>query len=72
MFGFGLFLLVLVLGVGYAVVTSVDLNINGTAAVKGADLKVSFNDDTEVSSAEKVTATATKGGLNATIVVKDL
>lgn len=72
MFGFGLFLLVLVLGVGYAVVTAVDLNINGTAAVKGADLKVSFNGETEVSDAAKVTASATKGALDATIAVKDL
>lgn len=72
MFGFGLLLLVLVLGVGYAVVTSVGLNINGTAAVKGSDLKVSFNGETEVSSADKVTTNATKGALDATIAVKDL
>lgn len=69
---FGLLALVLVLGVGYAVVSSVNLDISGTAKVKGTDLKVSFNGTTTVSSADKVTATATDGTLNATIAVKDL
>lgn len=36
----GLFALVLVLGVGYAVVSSVDLTFNGTANVKDASLQV--------------------------------
>ena len=36
----GLLALVLVLGVGYAVVSSVDLTIGGSATVKDADLKV--------------------------------
>ena len=69
---FGVLALVLVLGVGYAVVSSVDLNITGTASVKGATLNVAFNGTTEVSSEEKVTATATDGSLAGTITVKDL
>ena len=56
---FGTLALVLVLGVGYAVVSSVDLNITGTASVKGATLNVAFNGTTEVSDEAKVTATAT-------------
>lgn len=68
----GLLVLVLVLGVGYAVVSSVDLTISGTANVKGANLKVSFNGTTEVSNEDKVTATATDGSLTADIQVKDL
>lgn len=69
---FGTLALVLVLGVGYAVVSSVDLNITGTASVKGATLNVAFNGTTEVSDEAKVTATATDGSLAATISVKDL
>ena len=44
--GFGLLILVLVLGVGYAVVSNVGLDISGTAAVKNANLKVAFNGTT--------------------------
>lgn len=68
----GILTLVLVLGVGYAVVSSVDLSVNGTAKVQGVDLKVAFNGTTEVSSKDKVTATATDGSLTANITVKDL
>lgn len=45
----GLIALVLVLGVGYAVVTTVDLSFNGTATVADAQIKVdiaSVDDDT--------------------------
>lgn len=69
---FGLLALVLILGVGYAVVSSVNLDISGTAKVKESNLKVSFNGVTTVSSADKVTATATDGSLSATIAVTDL
>lgn len=64
--------LILVLGVGYAAVSSIGLTINGTANVKGSTLAVSFTDATSVSDAEKVTATATNGSLSANITVKDL
>lgn len=70
--GVGLLVLVLVLGVGYAVVSSVDLTITGTAGVKTSDLKVSFEGTVATDPTEKVTATATKGELTATINVKDL
>ena len=70
--GFGLLALVLVLGVGYAVVSSVTLDISGTAKVKGSDLKVYFNGTTSVSDDGKVTANATDKSLHATINVTDL
>lgn len=70
--GFGLLVLVLVLGVGYAVVSSVSLDISGTAKVKNADLKVSFNGVTSVTDDTKVTAASTDGNLSATITVTDL
>ena len=69
---FGLLALVLILGVGYAVVSSVDLTISGSANVKESNLKVSFNGVTDVSDAEKVEATATDGELTANIAVTDL
>lgn len=69
---FCLLALVLILGVGYAVVSSVNLTISGTAKVQSSNLKVSFNGTTEVSNAEKVTATATNKSLSANIAVKDL
>ena len=65
-------LLVFFLGIGYAVVSSVGLEIGGTANVENADLKVAFNGDTEVSNEQKVTATAVDDSLSATILVKDL
>lgn len=67
-----LLVLVLILGVGYAVVSSVELTISGTATVKDANLKVSFNGTTDVSDSTKVTATATNGSLSANISVTDL
>ena len=65
-------LLVFFLGIGYAIVSSVGLEIGGTANVENADLKVAFNGDTEVSNEQKVTATAVDDSLSATISVKDL
>lgn len=71
----GIALLVLVLGVGYAVVSSVGLTISGTANVKETALKVSFNGITTTSDttgSNKVTATADDGSLSAKISVNDL
>lgn len=70
----GLLALVLVLGVGYAVVSSVDLTIGGSASVKGSTLAVAFTDTTDKTDATngKVTATATNGQLSASIRVVDL
>lgn len=67
----GILALVLILGVGYAVVSSVSLSISGKASVGNSDLKVSFNGETTPSS-EKVTASATDGAMTATIDVKNL
>lgn len=70
--GIGLLVLVLILGVGYAVVSSVGLDITGNATVKSADLKVAFNGVTTVSSVQKVTASSEDNALSASITVKDL
>lgn len=70
--GLGLIVLVLVLGVGYAVVSSVPLDIAGTASVKETDLKVSFNGVTNVSDEARVSASSVDGSLSATITVTDL
>lgn len=68
----GLLVFVLVLGIGYAAVSTVGLNIDGTASVKSENLKVSFNGVTEVSDEEKVVANSTDNSLDATISVSDL
>lgn len=68
----GLLVFVLVLGIGYAAVSTVGLNIDGTASVKTENLKVSFNGVTEVSDEEKVVANSTDNSLDATISVSDL
>ena len=65
----GLIALVLVLGVGYAVVSNVGLTISGDVS-SNSDLKVSFKSATD--SSDKVTATTTDGSLTATINVTDL
>lgn len=67
-----LVLFVIFLGVGYAVVSSVNLEIGGTANVQNADLKVTFNGNTDISDEQKVTATAVDDSLSATILVKNL
>ncbi len=67
-----LLVLVLILGVGYAVVSSVNLTISGTAKVGTSDLKVSFNGTATTPNNGKVSATATDGSLSANIAVTDL
>lgn len=67
-----LLVLVFFLGIGYAVVSSINLEIGGTVDVQDADLKVAFNGTTEVSSEQKVIATSVDNSLNASIEVKDL
>jgi len=72
--GLGLIALVLVLGVGYAVVSEVFPTITGTASTKTEDLKVSFTGETtkEDATSGKVTASATADSLDAQITVVDL
>ena len=61
------------LGVGYAVVNSVDLNIKGGAESKNQELDVIFLEETVVSDTSKVTATKKENeNLAANIEVKDL
>lgn len=67
-----LFALVLILGVGYAVVNYVDVSISGTAGAKTQPIKVSFSKVKTVSSSDKVSATATSGTLSGTISVSEL
>lgn len=75
--------LVLFLGVGYAVVSSVNLSISGTASTFTKDLEVFFDGvtNTDVSGASRkdaaespatVTATATEKSLTATLTVENL
>ena len=69
--GLGLLALVLILGVGYAVVSSVDLTISGNVSAN-SNLKVSFEGTTSVSDEDRVSASATEGELTATINVQKL
>ncbi len=64
--------LIFLLGVGYAVVSSVNLTITGSAGAQSEDIDVSFNGTTTVSNASKVQASATAGTLGANIAVSDL
>ena len=69
-FSGGLLALVLVLGVGYAVVSSVSLTISGSASAN-SDIKVSFKEVKNESSA-LVEASAIDGAITATLNVTDL
>lgn len=64
--------LVLVLGVGYAVVSTQNLTISGSASTAESTLKVSFNGETTHGGKGTTVATATEGALTATINVTGL
>ena len=72
--GLGILVLMLVLGVGYAVVNSVTLNISGTATAKEADLNVHFTGEVAVTdNAENATASGSHtDGIDATITVETM
>lgn len=70
--GLVLLALVLVLGVGYAVVSSVDLTISGDASVADSELAVSFTDTVTTGGAGTSTGAATAGALTATFKVTEL
>lgn len=72
LYGLGLFVLILVLGVGYAAVSEVTLNIDGSATVASEALKVSFNGVTDTEDDGKVVASSTDNSLNASIQVTNL
>ena len=72
LYGLGLLALILVLGVGYAVVSEVTLNIDGGATVASEVLKVSFNGVTDTEDDGKVVASSTDNSLNASIQVTNL
>ena len=72
LYGLGLLALILVLGVGYAVVSEVTLNIDGGATVASEALKVSFNGVTDTEDDGKVVASSTDNSLNASIQVTNL
>ena len=76
MFALAIVALILVLGVGYAVVSSVTLTINGTAGAKTQDLKVVFdgvNSGTTAGDTGKVTAISNPDDTKAaTFTVTDL
>ena len=65
-----IFALVLVLSVGYAVVSSVELDITGTAEAQAQDLKVSFKSASPNSGDVKGTVTA--GSLTASLTANNL
>lgn len=73
---FGLLALVLVLGVGYAVVSNVDLTIGGSASVEEADLKVSFKsvevDKTSANENIEVNNTVTDGAIADTFTISKM
>ena len=72
--GLGILVLMLVLGVGYAVVNSVTLNISGTATAKEADLNVHFTG--EVAVTDNAANASAEGDhddkINATITVDNM
>jgi hypothetical protein len=72
MFALAIVALILVLGVGYAVVSSVTLTIEGTGAAKSEKLKVVY-DGVNTNSGAKVTAqTAADDSKAATFTVEDM
>ena len=68
----GLLALVLVLGVGYAVVSTQNLEIGGTASVAESTLDVSFEGTTSKDGDGTIVAEASKGSLSADITVTGL
>ena len=72
LYGLGLLALILVLGVGYAAVSEVTLNIDGSATVASEALKVSFNGVTDTEDDGKVVASSTDNSLDASIQVTNL
>ena len=64
--------LIFLLGVGYAVVSSVNLTITGSAGAQTEDIDVSFNGTVTKSNSSKVEASATANTLAANIRVSDL
>lgn len=72
LYGLGLLALILVLGVGYAAVSEVTLNIDGSATVASEALKVSFNGVTNTEDDGKVVASSIDNSLNASIQVTNL
>ena len=64
--------LICALGVGYAVVSSVQLNINGTVSTAESTMSVSFEGTTTTGGKGTTTATATKDSLVASISVTGL
>lgn len=66
-------LVVFFLGVGYALVNSVTLNITGTGTSKTQELEVVFKEETIVTNSEKVVATKKEDeDLSANLEVKNL
>ena len=67
-----IFALVLILGVGYAVVSSVDLTIGGTAGVKNASLKVDFESVADTKTNATVTHTLTQHAKEDKFTITDM
>ena len=71
-FAFAIVALILVLGVGYAVVSSVTLTINGSAAVADSDLKVVYDGVNTSSGANVTSLTAADDSKQATFAVENM
>ena len=67
-----LLLLVMCLGVGYAVVSSVSLSITGTAGAQASTLKVAFTADKNVSNTSKGTISVTAGATTASFTATNM
>lgn len=67
-----IFALVLILGVGYAVVSSVDLTIGGTAGVKNASLQVDFESVADTKTNATVTHTLTQHAKEDKFTITDM
>ena len=73
LYGLIIFVMVLVLGVGYAVVSSVDLTITGTAGTETKNLDVVISAANPSDTTANVYGTVTNpAGLTATITVKNM
>ena len=71
-FALAIVALILILGVGYAVVSTQTLTINGEAAAKSETLKVVYDGVNTSSGANVTTLTAANGSTSATFAIEDM
>ena len=64
--------LILILGVGYAVVNSTNLTINGTAGAASTELKVVYDGNNSATTTKLTNVTAADDSKNATFTIADM